>query len=194
MWDHKRFIYIFTDFSDEQTADVISKLHEKANQKSKQPIYLWLCSSGGIFVNIMAVLYSIKTLPVPVYTIGLGFVASGAVMILTASTKRYALPGTTFMSHQPVTNGGGDRIVGYDARMNEYKYDKWIYNQMFDLFKQTSKLNDDEIKTKLLSADNYYSEIEALKYGLIDGILDKIPIGNGTNRSVVGFGRFIKKK
>ena len=175
MWKAERFVYMTSEINATTLTETVASIHAMIAQSS-EPIVLWIASDGGSFVHSMALVQAIRTCSVPVHTVGFGFVASGAVMVLAAGNMRYALPRTSFMSHQPSCGGEGD--VHYREREREWGYDQWMYKQMLEIFREHSLLPNAKIKRLLLSTSYYYSEIEALKYGLIDEILMEVRVEN----------------
>ena len=122
----------------------------------------------------MAIYDTINYIKCPVSTICVGLAASmGAVLLASGEKgKRYCTPNAEVMIHQPLISGGlsgqateikihADHMVKTREKLNKILSEKTGQ-------KLETIMNDTE-------RDNYMTAEEALKYGLIDGILDKRP-------------------
>jgi ATP-dependent Clp protease protease subunit len=136
-------------------------------------IHFYINSPGGSIVDGMAIVDTMNYIKCPVSTICVGMAASMGSVLLACGEKgkRFATPNSEILIHQPLIGGNGLSGQATDIKI-----------QTDHLIKAREKLN------KLLSEktgqpiekiwadterDNYMTAEEALKYGLIDGILDK---------------------
>ena len=137
---------------DQASANVIvaELLFLEAEDPDKE-IYLYINSPGGSITAGMAIYDTINYIKCPVSTICIGMAASMGAVLLASGTKgkRYATPNSEILIHQPLIMGGG--IQGQTTEIKIHAD---------HMVKTREKLN------KILSE-------EALKYGLIDGIMER---------------------
>ena len=117
----------------------------------------------------LAIIDTMNYIEPDVQTIGIGLQASMGAMLLSAGTKgkRFALPNSRIMIHQP-SSGTEGKITDQEIALKEGIYLKKLLAEM--LAKNTGqKLTKVE---KDMDRDNWMSAEEALKYGLIDKVID----------------------
>lgn len=106
----------------------------------------------------------------PVSTIGMGLVASMGSVLLAAGEKgkRFVLPNTQIMIHQPMAGAEG-QITDMEIRMNQYQKNKKM------LIKQMSEFTGRKEKELFdaMERDNWMDPDAAKKFGLIDDILKR---------------------
>ena len=106
----------------------------------------------------------------PVSTIGMGLVASMGSVLLAAGEKgkRFVLPNTQIMIHQPMAGAQG-QITDMEIRMSQYQKNKKT------LIKQMAQFTGRKEKElfEAMERDNWMDPKEAKDFGLIDGILEK---------------------
>ena len=162
-----RIIFISGEITDSLSNIVIAQLLY-LDSLSNDDIFLYINSPGGSVTAGMAIYDTMNHIKSDVCTICLGICASMSAFLLSsgASGKRYALPNSDVMIHQPLGGAQGqasdikiasDRIIEIRNRLNRI------------LAKNTGKpLNKIRKDTE---RDNYLSAKEALSYGLIDKII-----------------------
>ena len=140
-------------------------------KKKKKELLLMICSDGGSMENAFALIDVMKSSGIPVKTVGLGSIASSGLLIFLAGTKgrRVLTPNTSILSHQ--------YSWGSDGKHHEL----WAVTKEFGLahqrmvrhYQESTGLDEETIKTKLLPAnDVYLSAEEALALGICDYISD----------------------
>ena len=106
----------------------------------------------------------------PVSTIGMGLVASMGSVLLAAGTKgkRFVLPNTQIMIHQPLASAEG-QITDMEIRMAQYQKNKKT------LIKQMTEFTGRKEKElfEAMERDNWMTPDEAKDFGLIDGVLSR---------------------
>ncbi len=157
---------------------------------SKEPIKIFISSPGGLVTSMLTFYDTIKTLGVPIYTIG-RFCASAGTVLLAAGTKRYLQPHAKVMLHL-ISGGmeGGLELMQVQAR--EAKRDMDV---MVDLLQECGvKCSRTKIR-KDIRVDKWMTAQEAIDYGLADEILTKEIMqewlkdsGSKTRHDVVMFG------
>jgi ATP-dependent Clp protease protease subunit len=164
-------IIFLGDAIDEHVANiVIAQLLFLANEDPKKDIHLYVNSPGGHIKDGLAIIDTMNFIKPDVSTICVGMAASMGAMILSAGAKgkRFALPNSEIMIHQPLGGAEGQATdIEISARQIIKAREK--LNKM--LAKNTgqplSKIEKDADRNYWLEAD------EAKKYGLIDSVITK---------------------
>ena len=137
-------------------------------------IFLYINSPGGSITDGMAIYDTMQYIKSDVCTICVGLAASMGSLLLTAGAKgkRYALPNSEILIHQPLIAGGG--ISGQTTEIKIHA-DHMVKTRE-KLNKILSERTGQPIEKIQVDTerDNYMTAQEALEYGLIDGIMDSI--------------------
>ena len=166
-------IYLFMDAVNETSCkDLISFIFTK-NLGNPKPKYLQIVinSGGGDLNSAFAVIDVMKGSTIPIYTIGIGLVASAAFAIFIAGKKGYRTltPNTSIMSHQ-YTWGTYGKEHELFATVKEYEL---TTERMIKHYKKCTGLTEKKIRQYLLPAqDIWLSAKEAKKLGICDKIKD----------------------
>lgn len=162
-----RIIFLSGEINDSLANIVISELLYLDNINNED-IYIYINSPGGSITSGMSIYDTMNFVKSNVITIGLGMCASMAAFLLSSGYKRYALPNTEIMIHQPLGGAQGqatdikiaaERIIKLKEKLNKI------------LAKNTNQTY--EKITADTERDNFLNSKEALKYGLIDKIIEK---------------------
>jgi ATP-dependent Clp protease protease subunit len=157
---------------DDDTANiVIAQLLFLQSEDPKKDIKLYINSPGGSVSSTLAILDTMNHIKNDVSTVCVGLAASGGAVLLSAGKKgkRFSLPNSEIMIHQPLIMGGGIQGQVSDIEVNTKQ-----------LLKTRAKLNkilaDNTGKTasqieKDVDRDFFMSADEAKKYGIIDKII-----------------------
>ncbi len=135
-----------------------------------QEIHFYINSPGGSVTATLAIYDTMQFLECPISTYCVGTAASGAAILLTGGTKgkRYALPHSRIMMHQPWGQIGG-QASDVDIAMKEMLRMKEELNKI--IAKHTGKpLEVIEAETE---RDHYFTAEEAKAFGIIDEVLEK---------------------
>ncbi len=164
-----RIIFIGGPIDDHVANLIIAQLLFLESEDPEKDIALYINSPGGVVYSGLAIYDTIQYIKPDVSTICIGMAASMAALLLAAGTKgkRYALPYSRIMIHQP---WGGTRGQATDIEIEarEIIRLKRIGNEI--LTKHTGQPLE---RIERDTDRNYYmSAQEALEYGLIDGVLD----------------------
>lgn len=133
-----------------------------------KPIYLFIDSPGGDADAGYGIFDMIRFINAPVYTIGMGLVASAAALVLLASPKdrRAALPNSHFLIHQPLSGIKGVateiEIHAKELEKMRERINKLIAEETGKPLAQVAKDTD---------RDCWLNAEEALDYGLVSKIL-----------------------
>lgn len=134
---------------------------------SDEPIRLFIDSPGGDADAGYAIFDMIRFINAPVYTIGMGLIASAASIVLLAAPKerRYGLPNSRYLIHQPMSGMQGV-TTEIEIHAQELEKMRMKINQM--IAEETGKSVDDVAKD---TDRDYWLDAEAAKgYGLISHI------------------------
>ena len=163
-----RIIFLSEEVNDVTASLVVAQLLYLEAQDSEKDISFYINSPGGSITAGMAIYDTMKYIKCDVSTICIGMAASMGAFLLSAGTKgkRYALPNSEIMIHQPLggTQGQATDIQIHAERIIKIKKK---LNQM--LADATGKpLETIERDTE---RDNFMSADEACEYGLIDKVI-----------------------
>lgn len=162
-----RIIFLSGEINDSLANIVISELLYLDNINNED-IYIYINSPGGSITSGMSIYDTMNFIKSNVITIGLGICASMAAFILSSGHKRYALPNTEIMIHQPL---GGAQGQATDIKIAAERIIK-LKEKLNKILASNTKQTYEKI-TKDTERDNFLSAKEALDYGIIDKIIDK---------------------
>jgi len=166
----ERIIFIGSPINDQVANLVIAQLLylDAVEDGGKKDIYIYINSPGGVITAGLAIYDTMQYVESDITTICIGQCASMATLILAAGTpgKRYALPHSRIMIHQP---WGGIEGTAQDIEIHakEILRLKRIVNEI--LSKHTGK--PVEVVERDTQRDFFMSAEEALEYGIIDKII-----------------------
>jgi ATP-dependent Clp protease protease subunit len=149
----------------------IQKLLFLQYENRNQEIHFYINCPGGSVTATLAIYDTMQFLECPIATYCMGLAASGAAIILAAGTKgkRYALPHSKIMVHQPWGQVGG-QVSDIEIQANEILKDRHRLNEM--LAHHTGRPIE-QIETET-ERDRYFSAQEAKEFGLVDDVLLKL--------------------
>jgi ATP-dependent Clp protease protease subunit len=148
----------------------IQKLLWLATDKKTADIHLYINSPGGSISAGLAIYDAMQFIGCPIHTYCIGTTASMAAVLLAAGTKgkRYALPNSKIMCHQPYGQIGG-QISDMEIQANEILRERERMNQI--LSKHTGQTP--EHINRMTERDYYMTAEEAKAFGLVDEVLNK---------------------
>ena len=168
-----RIIFLAEEVNSVTASLVIAQLLFLESEDPDKEISFYINSPGGSITDGMAIVDTINYIKSPVSTICVGMAASmGAVLLASgAKGKRFATPNSEILIHQPLIAGGG--LSGQTTEIKIHA-DHMVRTRE-KLNKLLSEKTGQSLETieKDTERDNYMTAEEALKYGIIDGILDK---------------------
>lgn len=163
-----RIVFIGTPIDDLIANLVIAQLLFLEMEDPKKDINLYINSPGGVVTGGMAVYDTMNLLSCDVVTYCVGMAASMATVLLSAGTKgkRYALPNSRVMIHQP-TGGAGGQTSDISIAAKEILRWKRTLNEI--IAKHTGK---SEAQVEKDSDRDYYMTAEEAKaYGIVDNVI-----------------------
>lgn len=165
----ERIVFMGSEIDDEMANQIIGVLLYLDNENPNQPIYLYINSPGGSVISGLAIYDTIQHIRSEVVTVNLGLAASMASFLLCAGSRgrRFALPHSRIMIHQPM---GGAQGQAEDIKVEASQIMR-IRNNIVKMYSLMTGQTLEQI-TIDLDRDNFMSAQDALKYGLIDEIVE----------------------
>lgn len=166
---NERIIVLTGEINDACAATIIAQLLYLSSKDSNKDISLYINSPGGSITAGMAIYDTMNFIKCDVSTICIGMCASMGAFLLAGGKKgkRYALPNSEIMIHQPLGGGQGQAS---DISIMANRLLKVKKNLNSILATNTGKLIE-EIE-KDTERDHFLDPIDALEYGLIDKIIE----------------------
>ena len=148
----------------------IQKMLFLATENKTADIHMYINSPGGSVSATLALYDAMQFMECPINTYCMGLAASGAAILLAAGTKgkRFALPNSKIMCHQPYGQVGG-QVSDIEIQATEILKEHERLNQI--LAKHTGQPLD--VIRKETDRDRYFSADEAKTFGLVDEVLVK---------------------
>lgn len=138
-------------------------------QDPDKDIKVYINSPGGEVYAGIAMYDTIRHVKNEVVTINVGLAASAASLLLSAGTKgkRYALPNSYTMIHQPLVTGLGGQATDIEI---EAKHMIQLKHQFADIIAENVGKTKEEV-LKDMERDYWMNPNEAVKYGLVDQVM-----------------------
>src|SRR3982751_3890906 len=164
-----RIIFIGTPIDDNIANLVIAQLLFLQMEDSKKDIHLYINSPGGVVTGGMAIYDTMNFLQCDIVTYCVGMAASMSTVLLAAGTKgkRFALPNSRVMIHQPSGGAGGQTA---DIAIAAKEILRWRKTLNDTLAKHTGKTAAQIEKDS--DRDYYLSAEEAKAYGIVDHVVE----------------------
>jgi len=174
----ERIIMLQGSVDDQSSAAIVAMLLYLEADNPEKPISLYINSPGGSVTAGLAIYDTMQYIQSEVQTICLGQAASMGSLLLCggAPGKRYCLPHSSIMVHQP---SGGYAGTATDIAIHAQQILK-VREQLNNIYSvhlaaAGKPLSLDEIN-KMLERDKFMSAQESLEMGLVDEILDRRPV------------------
>ncbi len=164
-----RIIFIGTPIDDGVANLVIAQLLYLQMEDSKKDIHLYINSPGGVVTGGMAIYDTMNFLQCDVVTYCIGMAASMSTVLLAAGTKgkRFALPNSRVMIHQPSGGAGGQAA---DIAIAAKEILRWRHTLNEVIAKHTGRPREQVEKDS--DRDYYMSAAEAKAYGIVDHVVE----------------------
>lgn len=165
-----RIIMLGSQIDDNVSSSIVSQLLFLEAENPEKDIYLYINSPGGSVTAGLAIYDTMQIIKPDVQTICVGMAASMASVLLTAGTKgkRYALPNSEVMIHQPL-GGAQGQATEIEIAAKHILYTRAKLNKL--LSDHTGQ--PIEVIERDTDRDNFMSAEKAKEYGLIDHIMTK---------------------
>jgi ATP-dependent Clp protease protease subunit len=164
-----RIVFLGTAVTDDVANVIIAQLLFLESDNQERDIHMYINSPGGSVSAGMAIYDTMQYLKSPVNTTCMGMAASMGAFLLMAGRKgkRFALPHSRIMIHQPSQNGGGGSASDIEIQAKEILFLREKLNSL--MAKHTGqpleRIEHDTDRDRFLSAE------EAKDYGLIDAVI-----------------------
>ena len=166
----ERIIFLVGPVDDHTATLVVAQLLFLESENPDKDIYFYINSPGGSVTAGMSIYDTMKFIKPDVQTLCLGQAASMGAFLLSAGTKgkRFALPNSRIMIHQPLISGGlGGQASDIEIHARDLLKLKEKLNKI--LADHTGK-SIEEVERDT-DRDNFMSAQEAMEYGLIDKVI-----------------------
>jgi len=169
----ERIIFIVGSIDDHSANLVVAQLLFLESENPDKDIHLYINSPGGSVTAGMSIYDTMQFVKPSISTLCIGQAASMGAILLSggAKSKRYALPNSRVMIHQPLGSFQG-QATDFDIQAREILSIRARLNEI--LSKNTGQ-SLKKIQTDT-ERDNFMTSSEAQKYGLIDNILESGPV------------------
>jgi ATP-dependent Clp protease protease subunit len=170
-----RIIFLGGPVNDQMANLVVAQLLFLANEDPRAEISLYVNSPGGSVTAGLGIVDTMNFIPCDVSTYIIGCAASmGSVIACSgAKGKRYALPNSENLMHQPLIGGV---LEGQATDLEiEARHILRMRDQLYAIYSKATGQSRDKI-TEDCDRNNWLTAHQMLEYGLIDKVLEKLPI------------------
>lgn len=166
-----RIIFLGSAVTDNVANSIIAQMFFLEMENPEQDIHLYINSPGGSVSAGLAIYDVMQFIKVEVSTYCMGMAASMGSLLLTAGAKgkRYALPNSRIMIHQPLIGGGGISGQASDIEIHA----KEMINtkkRLTEIYVNHTGKSYEELD-KAMDRDNYLSPEKSVEFGLVDQVV-----------------------
>lgn len=158
---------------DQHTANlIVAQLLFLQAEDPKKDIYLYINSPGGSVYDALAIYDTMQHVKNDIQTVGIGMQASAAAFLLSSGTKgkRFLLPHSTVMIHQP-SSGTRGKVTDQEIDLRESLRVKQLLE---DIMAQNTGQKVKQIHEDM-ERDRWMDAKEAEKYGIVDKVIETLP-------------------
>jgi ATP-dependent Clp protease protease subunit len=164
----ERIIFLGSDVNEASANIIVAQLLFLQADDPKKDIYLYINSPGGSVYDALAIYDTMQFVTNDIQTVGIGIQASAAAFLLSsgAKGKRFVLPTSSVMIHQP-SSGTRGKVTDQEIDLRESLRIKKLLESIMarNTGQKAEKIHEDMERDKWLSAD------EAKKYGVVDAVI-----------------------
>jgi ATP-dependent Clp protease protease subunit len=168
---NERIIFMGTPIDDQIANLIVAQLLHLESEDPEKDISLYINSPGGSITAGLAIYDTMQYVKPDITTICIGQAASMAAVLLAAGKKgkRYALPNSRVLIHQPLMHGLGGQAVEIDIHAKDIMRMKSKLNQILanHTGQPMEKIDKDTDRDYILQAN------ESVEYGLVDQVISK---------------------
>jgi ATP-dependent Clp protease, protease subunit len=163
-------LFMDKEFNQENCMPLVKMIMEynmMPAEKAPDIIHLYINSPGGLVASAFHLIDVIKTSRIPVYTYGMGMIASCGVLLMMSGTKghRYLTQNTAVMSHQYASGAGGKEHELY-ASLKSFELTS---ERMVEHYVKNTGKNETYVRKHLLpESDVWMDAADAVKHGIAD--------------------------
>lgn len=167
-----RIIFLGSDVNEATANLVVAQLLYLQAEDAKKDIYFYINSPGGSVYDALAIYDTMQYIANDVQTVGIGVQASAAAFLLSSGTKgkRFLLPNSTVMIHQP-SSGTRGKVTDQEIDLRESLRVKKLLEGIManNTGQKPDKIHED------MERDRWMTAAEAAKYGLVDKVITTPP-------------------
>ena len=171
----ERIIFLGEDVNPHTANLVVAQMLFLQAEDAKKDIYFYINSPGGHVYDALAIYDTMQFITNDVQTVGIGMQASAASFLLSsgAKGKRFVLPNSTVMIHQP-SSGTRGKVTDQEIDLKESLRLKYLLRDIMakNTGQKVERIHED------MERDRWFSADEAVKYGLADSIIKSAPNAN----------------
>jgi ATP-dependent Clp protease, protease subunit len=166
-----RIIFVGEDINPHTANLIVAQLLFLDSEDAKKDIYLYINSPGGSVYDALAIYDTMQYVKADIQTVGIGVQASAAAFLLSSGTKgkRFLLPHSTVMVHQP-SSGTRGKVTDQEIDLRESLRVKKLLEQIMakNTGQKLEKIHLDMERDKWMNAE------EAKKYGIVDAVINSM--------------------
>lgn len=167
-----RIIFLGSDVNEATANLIVAQLLFLQAEDPKKDIFFYINSPGGSVYDALAIYDTMQYVTNDIQTVGIGVQASAAAILLSSGTKgkRYMLPNSTVMIHQP-SSGTRGKVTDQEIDLREALRVKKLIEEVMakNTGQKAAKIHVD------MERDFWMTATEAKKYGLIDDVITTPP-------------------
>ncbi len=164
----ERIIFLGVQIDDASANDVMAQLLCLESSDPDRDIVIYINSPGGSFTSLTAIYDTMQFVKPDIQTVCMGQAASAAAVLLAAGTpgKRFALPNSRILIHQP-SGGGEGQSSDIEIQAREILRMRSLLEELLARHsgRDEAQVRSDIERDKILTAD------EAVSYGLVDEVI-----------------------
>ena len=164
----ERIIFLGVQIDDTSADDIMAQLLCLESMDPDRDISIYINSPGGSFTALTAIYDTMQFIRPEIQTVCLGQAASAAAVLLTAGTKgkRFALPNSRILIHQPYSEGGGQ---GSDIEIQAREILR-MRALLESLLARHSGRSEEQVRQDI-ERDKILTAADAVEYGLVDEVI-----------------------
>ncbi|WP_125774669.1 ClpP family protease [Antribacter gilvus] len=168
---HQRIVVLGTEVDDAVANRICAQLLLLSAEDPRADVALYVNSPGGSISAGLAVYDTMQLIPNDVATVGFGLAASMGQFLLAAGTpgKRYVLPHTRVLMHQP-SGGIGGTVADVTIQAENMLHTKRVVTELNARHTGQTK----ETIARDSDRDRWFTAEEAVEYGFVDRIVDQV--------------------
>ena len=164
----ERIIFLTGQIYDEMASLICAQLLFLEAEDSSKDINLYINSPGGVVTSALSILDTMRYIKCDVATLCIGQACSAGSLLLSSGTKgkRYSLPNSRIMVHQP-SGGAQGQATDIEIHAKEILNLRTKLNQ---IYAENTGLSVSKIES-MMERDNFMSSEDAKKFGIIDEVI-----------------------
>jgi len=168
-----RIIFLGSGVNEATANTIVAQLLFLQADDAKKDIFLYINSPGGSVYDAMAIYDTMQYVTNDVQTVGIGIQASAAAFLLSSGTpgKRFLLPNSTVMIHQP-SSGTRGKVTDQEIDLRESLRVKKMLEEIMakNTGQKIEQIHED------MERDRWMTAQEAEKYGIVDRVISDISV------------------